>query len=174
MFVLIPIIQIENYIFPFKIVGKRVHVDILFTAHHYHSAVADSLSNWRADWDQSYDRNILTSRFFCFFFIPLSVHMVRPTNPAYGYETTETIFFLEKKKPCLCAAKRSFLIFFVIRKLKFDLLLRRRSCARDACVPCAKGLSRDTRVKASIEALEEHMRTARCPGRGSRAHLTAA
>lgn len=99
--------------------------------------------------------------------------MVRPTNPAYGYETTETIFL--EKKPCLCAAKRSFLflIFFVIRKLKFDLFLR-RSCARDACVPCAKGLSRDTRVKASIEALEEHVRTARCPGRGSRAHLTAA
>lgn len=32
MFVLIPRIQIENLIFPFKIMGKRVHVDILFTA----------------------------------------------------------------------------------------------------------------------------------------------
>lgn len=109
------------------------------------------------------------------FFIPLSVHMVRPTNPAYGYETTETIFFLEKKAMPLCCKEELSLFdfFFVIRKLKFDLFLR-RSCARDACVPCAKGLSRDTRVKASIEALEEHVRTARCPGRGGRVHLTAA
>lgn len=87
--------------------GKRVHVDILFTATTI-TVLFQILFQTGGQIGIKAMPEIFSPPGFLGFFIPLSVHMVRPTNPAYGYETTETIFFLEKK-PCLCATKRSFL-----------------------------------------------------------------
>lgn len=116
-----------------------MHVDILFTATSIAMLLQILFQTGGQIGFKAMPGILSPPGFVLFFFIPLSVHMVRPTNPAHGYETTETIF--EKGRAFVLQRGASF--FFVDGKLKFDLFLR-RLCARDACVPCAKGLSRDT------------------------------
>lgn len=152
--------------------GKRVHVDILFTATTITVLLQILFQTGGQIGIKAMPGIFSPPGFFLIFY---STVCTRGTTykSCIWIRNYRNNLFRKKAMPLCCKEELSLFDFFVIRKLKFDLFLR-RSCARDACVPCAKGLSRDTRVKASIEALEEHVRTARCPGRGSRAHLTAA
>lgn len=110
-----------------------------------------------------------------FVLIPLSVHMVSPTNPAHGNQTTTIFFFRKKKKPCLCAAEEKFSFWFLLSESSNLTSFYFGVRVHAMCVCLAqRGPSHDTQVKASIEALEERVRTARCPGWSSRAHLTGA